>query len=195
MSSPFIEAMEVLHTEAQKGDLTLRRIVDVLGEEAHVILILLFSLPYMLPVSIPGLSTPAGILISLLAIMLFLKRPPWIPQRYEGISIAAGTVAKISNLAERLWLKISKVVKERWVILSEGPFFRSLNLIIFVLNAVLLALPLPIPFTNTLPGIAIVLCALGHLERDGVFIVLSYIWTIVVCAFFLALALGAVHFL
>lgn len=194
MSSPFIEAMEVLYTEAQKGDLTLRRIVDLLGEEAHIILILLFSLPYMLPVSIPGLSTPAGLLISLLAIMLFLKRPTWIPKRYENIAIGARTVSKISTLAERMWIKISGVVKERWLTLHDNSFFRSLNLIVFVLNAILLALPLPIPFTNTLPGIAIVLCALGHLEHDGVFIFLSYIWTIVVCAFFSALAMGAVRF-
>lgn len=191
MKSQFIEAMDLLQAEAKKGDLTLRRIVDILGEESHSLLLLFLSLPYMIPVSIPGVSTPAGVLIGILAIMLYLGRPPWIPKRYETISIHAQTVLRISEAAEKVWGKVSHLVKERWTFLHDQHFFRGLNLLVFILNGILLALPLPIPLSNTLPGIAIILCALGHVERDGLFIGLSYLWTLLVVAFFASLAMGA----
>lgn len=191
MKSQFVQAMDLLQEEARKGDLTFHRVVEILGEESHAVVLLFISLPYMIPVSIPGMSTPAGLLISVVAIMLYMRRPPWIPKRYENLKISASTVVKVSEAAEKVWLKVAHLVKARWVFLHDGPFFRALNLCIFVLNGILLALPLPIPLSNTLPGIAIILCSLGHVERDGLFILLSYLWTIVVMCFFASIALGA----
>lgn len=192
--SQFIEAMDLLQAEATKGDLTLRRIVDILGEECHAVLLLFIAIPSIFPVQIPGLSTPVGLIISAVAIMLYMHRPPWIPKRYESLKISAKVVIRVSEIAEKIWKKLSRIVKERWVFLHDQHFFRMLNLVIFVLNACLLALPLPIPFTNTVPGIAIVLCALGHVEKDGLFILLSYLWTLLVISFFTSLAMGAKHF-
>jgi hypothetical protein len=41
--------------------------------------------------------------------------------------------------------------------------------------ALLLLLPLPIPFTNVLPALPIVLITLGMMERDGAFIAAGYL--------------------
>ncbi len=71
--------------------------------------------------------------------------------------------------------------------------FRVLNLLVIVMNAVLLSLPLPIPFSNTVPVIAIVLNAIGHMEKDGIFILFSYLWCLIVGCFFATLAAGAIH--
>lgn len=190
--------MDLLQEEAQKsegqGGLTLRRVVDILGDECHAVLLLFISLPYMIPIPLPGLSTPGGILICIVAMMLYLHRPAWIPKRYENLHISAKTVLKVSELAEKIWRKFSHLVKERWTFFYDMPFFRALNLGVFAVNALLLALPLPIPFTNSVPGIAVVLCALGHVEKDGVFILLSYFWSLVVAGFFISIAMGAKHF-
>jgi len=191
LKSQFVHAMDLLQEETKKGDLTLRKIADILGEEGHSIFLLFLSLPYMIPVSIPGMSTPAGLLIALVAIMLYLRRPVWIPKRWEKLHVSATAVAKVSEGAERVWLKVSHLVKERWIFFHDSPFFRSLNLFIFVANGILLALPLPIPLTNTMPGIAIILCSLGHTEKDGFFILCSYLWTVLVFLFFGSLALSA----
>ncbi|MDG0817325.1 exopolysaccharide biosynthesis protein [Bdellovibrio svalbardensis] len=203
MKSQFIEAMDLLQEEVQKNGhghdenkgITLRRVVDILGEEGHAVFLLFISLPYMIPIPLPGLSTPGGILICIVATLLYLQRPPWIPKRYENLHISAKTVLKVSETAEKVWRKISHLVKERWVFFHDLPFFRAINFGVFAVNALLLALPLPIPFTNSIPGIAIVLCALGHVEKDGVFIFLSYVWTVVVASFFISIAMGAKHFM
>jgi hypothetical protein len=59
-----------------------------------------------------------------------------------------------------------------------------------VIHAGLLALPLPIPFSNTFPAWAIFFHTLGQLEEDGALIIVSYIQTLLCFAYFGALALG-----
>jgi hypothetical protein len=46
---------------------------------------------------------------------------------------------------------------------------------LMLLAALVLLLPLPIPFTNSFPAWAILLLAAGLLERDGVFILAGYL--------------------
>lgn len=185
--------MDLLQDEATRGDLSLRRVFEILGEEGHAMLMLFFCLPFIQPIPIPGLSTPLGFLIILVAIFLFRERPPWLPKRYEKLKISADVVIRVSNVAERIWKVISKVVKARMEFFHDLLPFRLLNLAVFIGNAILLSLPLPIPFSNTVPVIGIIFCAVGHIEKDGLFILFSYLWCLIVASFFMSLAMGAVH--
>ena len=55
--------------------------------------------------------------------------------------------------------------------------------------AILLALPLPIPFSNLLAAIPILLISLALLEEDGAFLIAGYVAAIPCTAFFAALFL------
>jgi hypothetical protein len=185
--------MDLLQDEATRGDLTLRRVFEILGEEGHAVLLLFFCLPFLQPIPIPGLSTPLGILIILISVFLFRQVPPWLPKRYENLKISAAVIIRVSNVAEKIWRTVSKIVKPRLEFLHDLLIFRALNLCLFIVNAALLSLPLPIPFSNTIPAVAIILCAIGHIEKDGVFILFSYLWCLIVASFFTSLAMGAAH--
>ncbi|MNK22800.1 Exopolysaccharide synthesis, ExoD [compost metagenome] len=191
MKSRFVATMDALQEEAVKGDLSLKRIFEVMGEEGHSVLLIFLCIPYMQPIPIPGLSTPFGILMSLVAWFLYIQRPPWLPKRFEKLKISSQTVIKVSEVAEKFWRKAARFIKERWIFLYDYQIFRVLNMCLFVTNGLLLALPLPIPFSNMFPAMTILFCAVGHMERDGLFILLSYIWCLLSLSFFTALALGA----
>jgi len=62
-----------------------------------------------------------------------------------------------------------------------------------VLAGVLLMFPLGlVPFSNTLPAVAILFLSLGMLERDGLLIVAGYLMNVATIFYFGALAIGAV---
>ncbi|WP_413561382.1 exopolysaccharide biosynthesis protein [Bdellovibrio sp. HCB209] len=195
MKSEFIAAMDLLQEEATHGDIPLKKVFKLLGDEGHGMILLILCLPYLFPIPVPGLSTISGILIITVSFYLFLKRPPWLPKRWETVTISANTIIRLSNYAEKVWTYVSKIVRKRMLFLHEMPAFRFLNFLVIAVNAVLLALPLPIPFSNTVPAIAIVLYAIGYLEKDGLFAIFSYVWCIVVTSFFTSLAMGAKHLL
>lgn len=185
--------MDLLQEEASRGHLTLRRLFDLLGEEGHAVLVLVLCLPFMQPIPIPGISTPLGFLIAMVALFLYRQKPPWLPKKFENLELSSEVVIKVSEVAERIWLHVSKVVQQRLTFFHDLWIFRFINLLVFVGNAALLSLPLPIPFSNTVPAVAIILSAIGHMEKDGVFILFSYLWCLIVASFFVTLALGAVQ--
>ncbi|WP_413613370.1 exopolysaccharide biosynthesis protein [Bdellovibrio sp. HCB-110] len=193
MKSRFIAAMDLLQEEASKGDLTLRRVFHLLGEEGHAMIMVFLCLPFMQPIPIPGLSTPLGLLVALVAFFLYMNKPPWLPKKFENLKISSEVLLKVSEVAERIWTHTSKIIKQRLVFFHDHWFFRIINLIVVVVNALLLSLPLPIPFSNTIPVVAIVFSAIGHMEKDGIFILFSYLWCLIVASFFATLTMGAIH--
>jgi hypothetical protein len=64
-----------------------------------------------------------------------------------------------------------------------------------VQTRMLLLLPLPIPLTNTLPALTVVLLAVGAMERDGLFYIAGCATFTVTFAYFGLLAFGGAHLL
>lgn len=190
--SRFIAAMDLLQEEVKKGPLTLQKVFDLLGEEGHGTLILFLCLPFLQPIPLPGLSTPLGFLIILVGYFLARHKAPWIPKKYAHHEISGELLLKVSELAEKIWTYVAKVVRARWVFFLENRFLQWFNFFILLFNCVLLALPLPIPFSNTVPVISIVALAIGSMEKDGLLIFFAYLWSLVVASFFTALTVGAV---
>lgn len=192
--SRFIAVMDSIQEQASQEELTLQRLFMIMGEEGHALLMIFLCLPFLQPIPIPGLSTPLGFLVAAVAVFLFLNRPPWLPKRFEHLKISSEVLIKVSNIAEWIWTYASKIVKTRWTLFHDFQLFRFINLLVVVANAALLSLPLPIPFSNTIPVVGILLSAIGYMERDGILIVLSYAWCFIVASFFTTLTVGAIKF-
>ena len=57
--------------------------------------------------------------------------------------------------------------------------------VIIALSGFLLAVPLPgVPFSNTLPALAVLLVCLGELEEDGLMVLLSLVMVGLTVAYF-----------
>jgi hypothetical protein len=66
-----------------------------------------------------------------------------------------------------------------------------LNKLSFILGALLLMVPFGfVPFSNTLPAIALIFLAIGYLQKDGVCILLGHVANVVTIIYFIALTAG-----
>lgn len=187
--SPLQEHLLVLEEECKKGDLTLSQLFQVFGNDSHYVIILFLVLPFLQPVPLFGLSTPFGFLISVVAWLSFIKKPPYVPNRWKQKLLPKEIVLKIAVGFTALFDKISFLIHPRWGFLIGGPF-RAINTLIVIWNCFLLALPLPVPFTNTGPACAIFCMALAILEEDGLFILLSYLFSVLTVIYFALIAGG-----
>jgi hypothetical protein len=187
--NPLLNHLEDIEKKCRKGDLNLQDIFDIFGPDGHCISILFFSLPFLQPIPLPGLSTPFGIIISIVGLLAYLEKSPIIPKMWATRRLPAKTVLLIAEGSEKIFKKVSFILHPRWLFLFEGPF-RLINLMLLVMNAILLALPLPIPFSNTIPAWAIVFQTLGKFENDGLFIILSYLQTILCIFYFTLISIG-----
>lgn len=186
---PLLNHLDAIEAKCLQGDPSLQDIFDVLGSEGHFVLITFLIIPFLQPIPLLGMSTPFGILISGIVALSYFNKPPWLPKVWAKKRIPASTVSKIAEGSERVVEKLAFMFHPRFGFLFQRPF-RDLNMILLILNAVLLALPLPIPFSNAIPAWVILLQSLAHLEKDGLFILLSYLQTAICVIYFFFLVKG-----
>ena len=134
------------------GDtITLRELLERSGRQGMLLICALSTLPFLIPVSIPGVSTVFGAAIVLLASALFLNRLPWLPQRILNKPLDAHKLVPVLRKGAGLVSKIDRWVKERWLHLTSAAMLR-LNSAAVVFGGLLLMAPLgPIPFQHR-PG-------------------------------------------
>jgi hypothetical protein len=188
--SHFVEALERVTSASVKSDLTIHDIFILLGEKSHLILILFFSVPFLQPVPLVGLSTPLGVLIMIVAFYFMREKAPWLPKRFAHLVVPKAILMKTIELIQKIWRYLETVLKPRWPRLHDSHLFRVVNFFIVAISALLLALPLPIPFSNTIPTLAIVLNTVGQLEEDGAVIFSSFVAFVISVTFFTGLGAG-----
>ena len=170
---------------------TLREVIGVLAGRAYDLLMILLVLPFLLPVSLPGLSTPFGLAVAVIGMQLALGRLPWLPRRLLDQQLPPGFFTKVVNVTAGVVKFLERALRPRLLAVTGARWLNGLHLFFVVVAGLLLALPMPIPFTNTLPAWAILLLAAGLMQRDGWFVLGGYV-VLAATAIFFALLGGAI---
>ena len=157
--------------------LTLGELLQVFGDEGLLLLTILLTLVFLIPVSIPGVSTVFGAAILLVGISRVLRRPLWLPAKLRARNLPAARLRPALDGGLH-WVrrleKISRPYRLRGLV--EGALPELFNNLAFILAALLLMAPFGfVPFSNTLPGLALLLYAIGMIQRDGTAIVLGHL--------------------
>jgi len=181
-----------LREEVSKGDLTLGEIFDILKTSGHDLLILFMCLPFCQPIPLVGLSTPLGFLIIFSTIQKVRGKSPWIPSSWRTRDFSGPVMARTLAYAERGLRRLSGLLHPRLRFLAVSPGPQLVNAFVVVFSAFLLSLPLPVPFSNTVPVFVIMASTLGQLEEDGVWILISYFLFFVCLGAFGGMALGVI---
>lgn len=171
--------------------ITLSDVLDRLGREGILIFVVFLTLPFMVPVSIPGVSTFFGSLLLLIGYGVMQNRQPWLPERFIKRSFPGDKIRVILQKGT-VWLdRLERISRPRLSKLSQGAVMARVNGLMLVIGALLLMAPFGlIPLTNFLPGLAILLISVGILQRDGVCVLLGYIVNLVTAIYFTQLIKG-----
>lgn len=187
------EELALILREFEVETVTLREVLGLLHGRGYVLLVMLLALPFCTPVPLPGLSTPFGLIITIIGVRLALGAKPWLPARLLDTRLPPKIFAKVFAFTRRIILGFERLLRPRmlWVTGSAG--LLQLHAVPIVICAAMLLLPLPIPFSNIVPAWGIMLIAGGLLERDGAFIIAGYVATLITIAFFAAIAIFGIE--
>ncbi|MFN2377366.1 MAG: exopolysaccharide biosynthesis protein [Candidatus Binatia bacterium] len=183
----FTEALRGIERRAAEGPVTIGELLTLCGPQGHGFLAIFLVLPFLQPIPLPGLSSAIGVLLMILGVFVALRRPPWLPRRLAQVSVEPDVVLRICSSLEKLLGALEHVVKPRAQWLFAQRWFRVSNGVVWIVHAALFSLPLPIPFSNALPAVVILLMALGILEEDLRVIVVAYVGGLVNLIYFSAL--------
>lgn len=174
----------------EHSELTLGGLMDELQGRVYTLLLLVLALPMCQPVPLPGLSTPFGVAIALLGLRFALSQRPWMPKRLLATKLSGNFFPAVMRGGARVLGIFEKLLHPRLTGAFEFAQMRFLAGAVVCLCGLLLLLPLPIPGTNMLPALTVILTAAAFSERDGYCLVAAGFVFLLTLVFFGALVWG-----
>ncbi|WP_164985076.1 exopolysaccharide biosynthesis protein [Ammoniphilus sp. CFH 90114] len=154
--------------------ITLGKFLHDLGQQGILVGLAFLTIPFLFGVSIPGTSTPFGILIALVSWQLLLQRPVSIPRKFGNIQLSSASIVKLQNKSLPWIMRMEEKIKPRWISWFKSPLIRQCHIAVMMLSGILLTVPIPIPLTNAFPAYAVLLLSIGILERDGLLVFIGH---------------------
>lgn len=181
---PISRRLTQLAEDAESETVTLDWIMTQLHERAFGLFLLILALPCCIPF-LYGIPQIVALPLMFISAQILLGRTaPWLPAR-----LGAREVSKTSlhNLADRAkpWLeRLEALSRPRLGVLTRPPLDRVVGIALILFSASILV---PLPGTNSVPGFAVVLVAMGLLQRDGILVLIgSVIGTVWIATLLLA---------
>lgn len=150
----------------------LAGLFEGLGDRAFGMLLFAAAAPAFIPV--PGLAGGlSGPLVMLVGLQLVLRLSrPWLPGFIGRRGLRRRTLARVRDRLDPWLARLERVVRPRATVLLDhwAPGIATGLLVL----ATGLLLTLPIPFTNYVLGLLVLLFALAFLERDGLLMAVAW---------------------
>lgn len=180
------EKIELIIDRLPATEVTLVEIMDIVGADSLLLLTIFLSLVFLVPVSIPGVSTVFGTGILLIGVTRLLARKLWLPDRIARRKISAEKLRAGFHRALAWFYRLEKISRpHRLPGLTSDGAMAVVNNLSFILAALLLMAPFGfIPFSNTLPALALIFLAVGLMQKDGGSILLGYLANLATIIYF-----------
>lgn len=180
------EKLKVIIEGLPPEGVTLADIRDLVGQDGLMLFTAFLTLIFMVPVSIPGVSTVFGAAILLIGLSRLFGRNLWLPNPIEKRVVSTEALRAALNRS-LIWIhrleRVSRPHRLNWLA-SEG-LIGIANNGALILGAILLMAPFGlIPFSNTLPALALLFLAIGLLQHDGVCILLGHLANLITIIYF-----------
>ncbi|MBW4656487.1 MAG: exopolysaccharide biosynthesis protein [Kaiparowitsia implicata GSE-PSE-MK54-09C] len=171
----FSQEIKALLERLSQQPLTLSHVLSETAERGFSLVIGLLVLPFLFPMP-PGFTTVLGAACLLLSVQMAVgRRSPWLPRRvaqFQFPSVLAKTV--LSNL-KRVTRVTERFVRPRLPrFANRSTIWRINGVCIGWLTLLLMA---PIPMTNPIPTVGILIFVVATLEADGLMIIVGYVAT------------------
>ncbi len=157
------------------------------------LLLVIIALPFLTPIPLPGFSIPFGVVVAFVGMRLALGQKPSLPARLLAKELPPGFLTRLLSGASRVVRFLEVWLRPRLPFLHDQLLYRRVAGLLIGTSGLYLVLPLPIPFSNGLPGWTVLLLSAAALERDGVCYLAGCVMFVVSTAYFVALAFGGVE--
>jgi hypothetical protein len=171
---------------------SLGSLLDVFGDEGLLMLTALMVLVFLVPVSIPGVSTVFGAAILMIGVSRLTGRPLWLPKRLRERELPGKRVRAALQTGLAWAQRLERISRpHRLRQLTEQRAWMMVGNLAFISAAVLLMAPLGlVPFSNTLPGVALLLYSIGFIQRDGAALLAGHLVQLMSVVYFGAVFAG-----
>lgn len=165
VSQDLVQLLRRLADDGGEAGLTLHQIRDRLDERAYGLLILILTIPCLVP-GLYGVPQAVGVIIIIVAAQLLIGREePWLPRRVLNLRAKGKWLKAMADFAETRLGWVDRLSRPRLLMFATGAGERMAAVFM-----ILATLTIVLPMTNTIPSVALALLSVGLIQRDGLFV-------------------------
>ncbi|MEL6435326.1 MAG: exopolysaccharide biosynthesis protein [Pseudomonadota bacterium] len=158
--------------QSQEGNsVSVACIRDALADRSFATMLALTCLFNLLPFP-PGSTLVLGIPIVVVAVQMVAGRETvWLPKFFLNMSLSSKSFTKLTTAIIPKLRRLERIVRPRyWPFATRKSAERIIGIFALVFGVFVF---IPLPFTNWLPALAGVICALALSERDGIWLLIG----------------------
>ncbi len=119
--------LEKLIGKLQGQTITLRELMEAIGEQGLLLICAIASLPFLIPVSIPGVSTVFGAAIILVSLAITLNRLPWLPAKILDRQMETAKLVPALQKGVAIVSRLDRFIRPRIPALTTGVIANRIN--------------------------------------------------------------------
>jgi len=155
---------------SESPEMSVGELLDALSDRAFGVAMLVLAIPVCIPF-LYGVPQVLSLPMLLIALQMVLGRHTlWMPEGLRARTFSRTEFGKMAARAKRYLGWGEAIARPRLSFLTGNGPERLFGLFMSIFCVSILV---PLPLTNTTPGIAVVIMAIGMIERDGLLIVLG----------------------
>jgi hypothetical protein len=180
-----------VHFEARSAQ--LGELLEATKGRGYHLLLFVVALPFVGPVPLPGFSIPFGLAIAVIGARMAVNRTPWLPGWLLHRRLPPRVLAQTLRGAGRIVTALEGVSRPRLSHLSGAYGSQRLSGVLITASGLFMTLPLPLPFSNSLPAWTVLFLTAAALADDGLMLLGGVAVFAVTTAFFVFVAIGGGH--
>ncbi len=182
MHLKFSQDIKLLLQRLAEKPLSLGDILAETSERGFNLVIALLVLPFLFPMP-PGLTGPFGAACLILSMQMVLgRRSPWLPRKIATYKFPRSFANVLLQNLRRVTRILEKIARPRLSKIADNSYTWRFNGLCISWLAVLLISP--VPLTNPIPTIGILILAVATIESDGLLMCIGYIFTVLTTLLF-----------
>jgi hypothetical protein len=175
------KASDILNQLASKPideKTSIRELLENFHENGFVLAMIFFALPVAIPLPYPpGFTTVMGTPLIILAFQMLIGYDKiHLPSKVNNYQINNTTLAMIAAKTVPMLRTMEQYIKPRFSF-TQSVYCEQLVGFMSLMCAISVAIPLPL--TNAIPALGIVVMSLGLLNRDGLIVLLGFVVSII----------------
>lgn len=172
---PNIIATQVIEDVVNKSDsdrILVSDLVEAMETIGFGFVMTIFSLCAIVPLPPPAPSIMALPLVIFSAQLMLGYQAPKLPKVFAKRSVKRSTVAMLVQKSSPYLRKIERILRPRLSFMTSNTAERAIGFLSLVFSLFVL---LPMPLSNFIPGLGILIISLGLLGKDGLFVICGMI--------------------
>ncbi len=184
------QVIEDVVNNSSSDRVPIRDLVDAMNSLGFGLAIMIFAFGIIIPLPPPFPSIISIPLVIFSLQMIFGYKAPKLPKRFSDLSVKRSVLAMLVQKSAPYIRKVEGILRPRLNFMFLPLAERIIGIFIFVFASFIL---LPMPLSNFIPGLGILIISFGLVGKDGLVVILGIIVGIIGISISLAAVLLGVE--